>query len=538
MKQKIIFNKDALQQILEGVDIAANVVKVTLGPKGNNVISHVIQGGVRSTKDGVSALNEVRPDNQLQNAGVKILRQAAQKTADEAGDSTTSTTILAQSMMHDVYMLLNKGKSSVELRKGIEKATEKCVEWIKENAIPINGNVEKIRAIATISANNNYEIGNLIAGAFAKLGEHGEITLEDSQSDKSYMETLGGYYFKRGFISPYFITNPIKGTCELEEPLILLYDKKISKVVDLLAVLEYSIQMGNRPLLIICHSCESEALGTLITNKVHKGLRVCVVYAPEGGIKRADMMEDIAIFTGGKMISEDQGTSLDKQNFKPEYLGAALKVIVKKESCLIVNGQGNPDLIEKRQRQIKEMISEAPSEYEKEYLRIRAGSIGKGVAILYIGAATELERGDKKDLAEDAILSTRSAIDEGFLPGGGIGFLRCAQHLKYLNLKSSGTDVVINALHKPLEQLLIIGDLMRPNKSFLEKIFNKKNKIKEKIINGIWDYGYNAKTEELGNLIPEGVIDAAKVIRCAIENASSVSSQFCTTKVLISEISD
>jgi chaperonin GroEL len=520
MKQKILFGKEAREQLLEGINLAANVVKVTLGPKGKNVISHVIQGGVRSTKDGVSALNEVRPDNQLHNAGVKIIRQAAQKTADQAGDSTTSTTILAQSMINDAHDALNQGKSSVELRKGIEKATLKCIDWIKSNAIPINGDVEKIRNIATISANNNTEIGNLIADAFTEIGETGVITLEDSKSERSYIDILGGYHLRRGFVSPYFKTDEVKGECVLINPLILLYDKKISKVQDLMEVLKYTIRDQSNPqsLLIIAASCEAEALGTLIFNKLKVGMNVCVVQAPEQGMKRLEVMQDIAIFTGGQVISEDQGTALDKQNFKPEFLGIADKVIVKQDSCVIVNGQGDPDKVEERQKQIKEMITEAPSDYEKEFLRKRAGSIGRGVAVLYIGATTDIEKGDKKDLAEDAILSTRSAIEEGYLPGGGVGFIRCAEELKS---EGPGEEIVIKALYKPLLQILANNE--------------EANDILNKIIAEKEDYGYNAFTGEFGNLVSQGVIDAAKVIRCAIENASSVAAQFCATEVLISE---
>lgn len=525
--QKILFGAEARKELLEGINLAANVVKVTLGPKGKNVLTHVIHGGVRSTKDGVSALNDVRPDNQLHNAGVKVIRQASQRTADEAGDSTTSTAILCQSMCNDAHDLLNAGKSSVEIRKGIEKASQRCIEWVKNNAIPVNGDVEKIRNIATISANNNTEIGNLIAGAFESLGEDGEITLEDSKTDKSEIDILGGYYFNRGMVSPYFITHPAKSTCELNNPLILLYDKKISKSADLLTVLQYALQfpLGNgsttsRSLLIICSGCEGEALGSLIANKVKGILEVCVVFAPEQGIKRSDIMQDIAIFTGGEVIGEEQGSNLDKANFKPSYLGTAQKVIVKRDNCLIVNGQGNPDTVEERQKQIKEMIPEAPSDLEKEFLRKRAGSIGRGVAILYIGAPTEIERGDLKDLAEDAILASRSAIEEGFLPGGGVGFIRCAEELKG-NL-TTGEEIVINSLYKPFLQILANNEEAQ---DILNKIIAEKD-----------DYGYNAFTGEFGHLISQGVIDAAKVIRCAIENASSVAAQFCATDVLISEM--
>jgi len=532
--QKIVFGKDARAELLQGIDLAANVVKVTLGPKGKNVISHIIQGGVRSTKDGVSAINEVCPDNPLHNAGVKLLRSASQKTADEAGDSTTSTAILVQSMCNQAHKLLNKGKSSVELRKGIEKATLRCIEWVKQNAKPLNGDIEKVRNIATISANNNTEIGDLIADAFGKLGDEGEITLENSLSDKSYIDVLGGYHFGRGFVNPYFITDQVKATCELESPLILLYDKKISKIIDLMTVLDYALNFPvpegkiQRSLLIIAANCEQEALGTLIANKLKGNLKICVVYAPEQGVKRAEVMEDIAIFTGATVISEDQGTSLDKANFKPSFLGEASKVIIKKGSCLIVNGQGNSDDVEVRQRQIKEMMTEAPSEHQKEWLRKRAGSIGKGVAVLYIGASTEIERGDKKDLAEDAILAVRSGIEEGYLPGGGVGFIRCAEALKPTN---PGENIVKQALYQPLRQLLTNNGI--EDKSFFKK---PQTSILKKVVAGVQDFGYNTKTDKFTYLESEGVIDASKVIRCAIENAASIAQMFLTSEALISEV--
>lgn len=533
--QKILFGEAARAELLEGINIAANVVKVTLGPKGKNVISHIIQGGVRSTKDGVSALNEVCPDNQLHNAGVKLIRQAAQKTADEAGDSTTSTTILAQSMVNQAHDLLNKGKSAVELRKGIEKATIQCINWVKENAKPLNGDIEKVRNIATISANNNTEIGDLIADAFGKLGDEGEITLENSLSDKSYIDVLGGYHFGRGFVNPYFITDQVKATCELEAPLILLYDKKISKIIDLMTVLDYVLNFPlpdgsktQRSLLIIATNCEQEALGTLIANKLKGILNVCVVYAPEQGIKKADIMQDIAVFSGATVISEDQGTSLDKANFKPSFLGEASKVIVKKDSCLIIDGQGKAEDVENRQKQIKEMMNEAPSEHQKEWLRKRAGSIGKGVAVLYIGASTEIERGDKKDLAEDAILAVRSAIEEGYLPGGGVGFIRCAESLRPLN---AGENIVKQSLYQPLRQLLSNNGI--EDKSLFKK---PQTAIVNKVIAGVHDFGYNAKTDEFGYLEAEGVIDASKVIRCAIENAASIAQMFLASEALISEV--
>lgn len=539
--QTILHGKAARTKILEGINILNDVVKVTLGPKGKNVVMNPLHGHARSTKDGVSVAREVAPDNPLHATGAKIIREAASKTAEQAGDSTTTTTILTAEICNRANDLINSGHSAVKLRKGIEKAKEACTAWIKENARPIGGNIEHIKQIATISANNNEGIGELIGLAFSKIGNTGVISLEDNHLDECQIEILPGYTFNRGMVNPYFITNDIKANCELKEPVILFYDKKISKAADLMAVLRYTVSI-QKPILIICAGMEGEALATILRNKFEKLINVCVVMAPEQGIKRLDLMLDMATFTGGTVISEDTGTNLDAANFKSEYLGIAEKAIITKDKTTIVFGSGDIEQIKIRQEQIKEQLLEAPSDYEKEYLRRRAGAMGQGCAILKIGASTEIEKGDIRDLAEDAILAVRSAIEEGFLPGGGLAMIRCAQSLITKDC-TEGELLVYNALFTPLTQILKNNGLeyLNAGQSILRKFtkgpfLDSIDNITEQVLNSSYDFGYNAKTEMFSNLVEDGVIDAAKVVRCAIENSASVAQMFLSTEVLISEI--
>ena len=540
--QKILQGKEARKVILEGINQLNDAVKVTLGPRGRNVMMNVIHGKVRSTKDGVSVAREVAPDNQLHAAGAKLIREAAQRTADEAGDSTTTTTILAAEMCNRANKLLNKGYSPILLRKGIDKAAAAAIQWIKENAEPLSGNIERIKQIATISANNSEEIGQLIADAFKEIGSDGVIGLEENAVNKNEIEIIPGYNFSRGFVSPFFINNEVKATCEFANPYILFYDKKISKVNDLLPVLRFILgQEVKRPLVIICSQMEGEALGTLIKNKLDKGLQILVCQAPEQGIRRGEIMEDMAIMTGGTVISEDKGTGLDESNFKPEYLGEALKVTAARDKTTIVSSNGDPELIADRKSKIKLQIAEASSDFEKEQLRKRAGSIDQGGAILKIGGATPAELGDKIDLAEDAILAVRSAIEEGYLPGGGLALIRCSQTLNE-NVKDKGELIVYEAMFKPIYQILSNNGMKSLNnfQSIANKLgFNQKDSIEatiNRIKKGSFDFGYNAKTETFENLSESGVIDAAKVVRCAIENAAAVAGIFLTTEILISEV--
>lgn len=538
--QKILHGKTARTEILKGINILNDVVKVTLGPKGKNVVMNRLHDKARSTKDGVNVAREVAPDNSLHATGAKIIREAASKTAEQAGDSTTTTTILTAEICNRANDLINSGYSAVKLRKGIEKAKEACTDWIKENARPIGGDIERIKQIATIAANNNEGMGELISFAFSKIGSTGVISLEDNYHDTCEIEVMPGYTFERGMTNPFFVTDETKGNCEMIEPYILFYDKKITKVADLKAVLQF-IMLSQKPLLIICSGIEGEALGTVLTNKIKKILQVCVVTAPEQGMKRLDLMTDMAIFTGGEMISEDSGTNLEAANFKSEFLGTSEKAIITKERTTIVFGNGDIEKIKIRQAQIKEQLIEAKGEYEKECLRSRAGAMGQGCAFLKIGASTEIERGDIKDLAEDAILAVRSAIEEGYLPGGGLGMIRCAQSLINKDC-SAGELLVYNALFTPLKQILennghkhlSIGQAIA-NKLYKKNYLESINSIVKQVLKGSYDYGYNAKTELFSNLVEDGVIDAAKVVRCAIENAASVGQMFLSTEVLISE---
>lgn len=539
--QTILKGDKARAKVLEGMNIVNDVVKVTLGPKGRNVMMNVIHGQARSTKDGVSCAREVSPDDPLLATGAKVIREAAQKTADEAGDNTTTTTILAAEICNNLNKLLLKGHSPVKLKQGLEMAKERCTAWIKDNAQPIAGDIERIRQIATISANNNDQIGDLIAQAFSKIGADGVIKLEENYSDKCEVEIVPGYSFNRGMISPYFITDEAKSNCVLDNSFVLLYDKKISKVVDIITPLTYAMQQ-QKPLLIICAGMEGEALGTLVANKVQKGLQVCVCIAPEQGMKRAEIMEDMAIFTGGMVISEDKGTSLDKDNFKPEFLGRAGMVIAERDKTRIISGDGDKANVITRQATIKNKLSEASSDNEKEYLRYRAASIGDGAAILRIGASTNIEKGDILDLAEDAILAVRSAIEEGYLPGGGLSLLRCSQFLS-ISAASAGEKLVYDALRKPLEQILLNNGmkgltLFQNGLKWLTKgpYIDSVDYTVERISKSSFDFGYNAKTGSFSNLREDGVIDAAKVVRCAIENGISVSIMFLLTEILISEM--
>lgn len=530
MKQSILFASEARRALRDGINLADRVVGSTYGPSGKNVISHVIMGGVRSTKDGVSALNEISPDDPFINAGVKLVRQAAQKTADEAGDSTTTTTILTCALVNAIESDLAAAVSPYLIRKSLEEGVKEVSAWIKENATPLEDDPEKVKFIATISANNNEQIGEMISKAFETIGPLGVISLEEGKTEKSEMEVLGGYHLNQGMISPMFITDQRKRECVLENPLVLVYDKRISKMADIISTLKYVLEFPvtggtiSRPLLIIANSVESEALGTLIANKVKGILEVCVVTAPEVGVRRTEVLHDIAIFTGGKVVSEDYGMGLDKSNFDPSFLGEAQKVVVTKDRCVIVNGQGEPDKVVERQKMIKEMVKDADSDYEREYLRRRAGSIGKGVAILKIGAPTDVERRYLEDLAEDAILAVRAAVEEGYLPGGGVGLFRCSIGLS--------DKILNNVLKVPMKKLLELSDM---STSFDPANIKDSDSVVEKISQG---WGYNALQNGWMDMEKAGVIDAAKVVRKAVENAVSVALMYLATEVLITEVEE
>ncbi len=523
MRQQIQFGQDARQQILEGINILANAVKVTLGPKGRNVVFNPYGYNVRSTKDGVSVAGEVKPDNPLLEAGCKLIRQSARRTADEAGDGTTTACVLSQSLINAANEQLLAGVSPVDLKTGLESAVEKCVALIKSFSKQIGVDIEAIRNIATISANNNPEIGQLIADIFKEIGVDGEITMEETQLPTMSTEILGGYNFKRGMVSPFFVNNHKNNSCVLIEPYILLYDKKISRQEDIFAPVSKAFK-DKRPILIIAADMTGAALGMIVSNIQQNGLSACVVAAPEQGMARKDIMDDIAIFTGGQLISEETGKGIQADQFNEAYLGSAMKVVITRDQCTIVSGQGDYELIAKRRDLIKSQLPDAPSDYAKEILRKRIASIGKGVAVLYVGAPTEVERGDRKDLCEDAILATRSALEEGYLPGGGSFYLYLSNQLNSI----VGEGLLKTALKSPLLQILH-NNAVKTSHEFIVKAISDSENI---------NFGYNAKTDDVGDLVEEGVIEPAKVVRCAITNAASVAAMFITTDCLITELPD
>jgi chaperonin GroEL len=529
MPQKILHSADARAKILEGINELADCVKITLGPKGRNVIFSYLNEfpGIRTTKDGVSVAGQVSPDDQVINTGAKLARIAARQTAMQAGDGTTSCTVLVQALCNAANKLINGsnvlgltyGKvSPIVLKKGIEQAVEKCIKVIKEDAIQVGKDAEKIRHIASISANNDAEVGEILAKIFAEIGPEGEISLELTEETNLSYEVMGGYNFNRGMVNPYFMTNEKRQSAELNEPYILLYDKKISQQQDIIAPIAAVCIQNQKPLLIIAADMTGEALGMIVQNMQKKGIEVCVVAAPEQGMRRKAMMDDIAVFTGATLISEENGLSLDKDNFHLGLLGRALKVIATRDQCTIMNGNGDPEATRKRKELLRAQMAEASSDYEKDYLRRRIASIGSGVAVLYVGAANEVDRGDKKDLCEDAILAVRASTEEGYVPGGATQYIRCAAALDKSN---PGEKLVYDALFEPLKQIL------RNNDS------KDASSIVRRVKQG---YEYNAKTEEYANLEADGVIEPAKVIRCAIENACSVATTFITTDCLVSQL--
>lgn len=520
MEQIIKTGQQARHALLDGINITNDIVKVTLGPQGKNVVSNKKFGGLWTSKDGIKVIREIDLSDQFQNAGVKLIREASRQTADSAGDATTTTCILAAAIINKANQLINEGHSSIKLRQQIEETAFKATDWIKKNTTTIKAeDVEKVRQIATISANNNTEVGDLIASAFSQIGMDGQIDLQKSKKDKNEMEILGGFYFQKGMAHPYFINNPVKMECELVNPLILLYDKVISKANDILPALQYAASNGHS-LLIMASAVEGEAMATVLKNLEAGAIKACVVQNPDQGSRRMDLMTDLAVFSGGEVIADHLGRTMD--DFNPDWLGAATKAIIGRNKTVIVNGQGNPDKIQAKADEIKAGIPEAVSDFEKEYLRNRAASIGKGVAILHIGAATELEQDDKFDLAEDSILAVRSALEEGYLPGGGISYLKCAYDIA--DPKDKTPNVLLEALSAPFKQILANSEIEATQTEF-EQVIEKWSKT----------LGYNAKENTWENLIDAGVIEPAKVIRSAIENASSVAKMFCATEVLFAE---
>ena len=519
----IKFNIEAREQLKKGVDELADAVKVTLGPKGRNVIIEKKFGAPHITKDGVTVAKEVELSDPFQNTGAQLVKSVASKTGDDAGDGTTTATVLAQAIVGVGLKNVTAGANLMDLKRGIDKAVTKVVESIKEQAEAVGDNYDKIEQVATISANNDPVIGKLIADAMRKVSKDGVITIEEAKGTDTTIGVVEGMQFDRGYLSPYFVTDTEKMECVMESPLVLLYDKKISNLKDMLPILEPAVQTG-RPLLIIAEDVDSEALTTLVVNRLRTQLKICAVKAPGFGDRRKAMLEDIAILTGGVVISEEKGLKLEQATI--EMLGSAEKITIGKDNTTIVNGKGNPEAIKDRVAQIKTEISNTTSSYDKEKLQERLAKLSGGVAVLYVGAASEVEMKEKKDRVDDALCATRAAIEEGIVPGGGVTYIRAIDSLEGLKGdnadETTGIEIIKRAIEEPLRQIVanagkegaVVVNAVRAGKA---------------------DYGYNARTDKYENLHAAGVVDPAKVTRVALENAASIAGMFLTTECVIVE---
>ena len=523
MAKEIKFNIDAREELKKRVDALADAVRVTLGPKGRNVIIEKKFGAPHITKDGVTVAKEVELEDKFQNMGAQLVKEVASKTGDDAGDGTTTATVLAQAIINVGLKNVTAGANPMDLKRGIDKAVAKIVENIKSQAQEVGDDFNKIESVARISANNDEEIGKLIAEAMRKVKKEGVITVEEAKGTDTTVEVVEGMQFDRGYISPYFVTNTEDMECEMERPYILIFDKKISSLKDMLPILEATAQSG-RPLLIIAEDVDSEALATLVVNRLRGSLKVCAVKAPGFGDRRKEMLEDIAVLTGGIVISEEKGLQLEKATI--DMLGTAEKVTVDKDNTTIVNGAGDKDAIAARVAQIKTQIEKTTSDYDKEKLQERLAKLAGGVAVLYIGAPSEVEMKEKKDRVDDALSATRAAIAEGIVPGGGVTYIRAISAIE--NLKGdnddeqTGIDIVKRAVEEPLRQIVANAGL-------------EGAVIVQNVKDGKGDYGYNARTNTYENFFEAGVIDPAKVSRVALENAASISGMFLTTECVIAE---
>ena len=523
MAKEIKFNIKAREELKNGVDALADAVKVTLGPKGRNVIIEKKFGAPHITKDGVSVAREIELEDPFQNMGAQLVKEVASKTGDDAGDGTTTATVLAQSIIAVGLKNVAAGANPMDLKRGIDKAVAAVVGEIREMAQEVGDDFKKIEDVARISANNDETIGRLIAEAMLKVKKEGVITVDEAKGTETTIDIVEGMQFDRGYISPYFVTNPEKMECVMDAPYILLYDKKISNLKDLLPVLEASAQSG-RPLLIIAEDVDQEALATLVVNRLRGSLKICAVKAPGFGDRRKEMLEDIAILTGGTVISEEKGMQLSTATIQD--LGPAEKVTVNKETTTIVNGAGNKDAISARVAQIKSQIEKTTSDYDREKLQERLAKLAGGVAVLHIGAPSEVEMKEKKDRVDDALSATRAAIAEGIVPGGGVAYIRCLDGLK--NLKGENDDeqtgiaIVERAIEEPLRQIAANAGV-------------EGAVVVQKVREGKADFGYNARTDKYENLLSAGVIDPAKVTRVALENAASIAGMFLTTECVIAD---
>ena len=526
MAKEIKFNMDARDLLKKGVDELANAVKVTLGPKGRNVIIEKKFGAPHITKDGVTVAKEVELACPYENMGAQLVKEVASKTNDDAGDGTTTATVLAQSIIGVGLKNVTAGANPMDLKRGIDKAVKVVVDNIAGQAQEIGDDFEKIENVAKISANGDETIGALIAEAMRKVKKEGVITVEEAKGIETTVDVVEGMQFDRGYISPYFVTDTEKMEAQMENPYILIYDKKISVLKELLPVLEQTIQTG-RPMLIIAEDIDSEALATLVVNRLRGNLKICAVKAPGFGDRRKAMLEDIAILTGGTVISEEKGLKLEGATI--DMLGTAEKVTVNKDNTVIVNGAGDKDAIHSRVSQIKVQIENTTSDYDKEKLQERLAKLAGGVAVLYVGAASEVEMKEKKDRVDDALSATRAAIEEGVVPGGGIAYIRAISSLEGLKGENedetTGIEIVKRAIEEPLRQ--IVANAGKEGAVVVQK-------VKE----GTGDFGYNARKDIYENLYAAGVIDPAKVTRVALENAASIAGMFLTTEAVIAEVKD
>ena len=521
MAKIIKFDTEARDLLKQGVDQLANAVKVTLGPKGRNVVLEKKFGAPQITKDGVTVAKEVELKDKFENTGAQLVKSVASKTGDDAGDGTTTATILAQAIVSEGLKNVTAGANPMDLKRGIDKAVNKVVEYIKENAEVVGDNYDKIEQVATVSANNDPEIGKLLADAMRKVSKDGVITIEESKSRDTSIGVVEGMQFDRGYLSPYFMTDADKMECVMESPYILIYDKKISNLKDFLPILQPAAESG-RPLLVIAEDVDSEALTTLVVNRLRGGLKICAVKAPGFGDRRKAMLEDIAVLTGGVVISEDKGLKLEQTTL--EMLGTADKVTVTKDNTTIVNGNGSKENIKERIAQIKNEISNTKSSYDKEKLQERLAKLAGGVAVLYVGANSEVEMKEKKDRVDDALCATRAAIEEGVVVGGGITYIRAQEALKDIKGDNADEQTGINIVERAIEE---------PLRQIVENAGDEGAVVVNKVREGKGDYGYNARTDSYEDLRASGVIDPAKVARVALENAASIAGMFLTTECLI-----
>ena len=521
MAKEIKFDTDARELLKKGVDQLANAVKVTLGPKGRNVIIEKKFGAPQITKDGVTVAKEVELEDHFENTGAKLVKSVASKTGDDAGDVTTTATILTQSIVNVGLKNVTAGANPMDLKRGIDKAVAAVVEYIKDHAEQVGDNYDKIEQVATVSANNDPEIGKLIADAMRKVSKDGVITIEESKSRDTYTNVVEGMQFDRGYLSGYFVTDADKMECTMDNPYILLYDKKISNIKDFLPILQPAAESG-RPMLVIAEDVDSEALTTLVVNRLRGGLKICAVKAPGFGDRRKAMLEDIATLTGGVVISEEKGLKLEQATL--DMLGSCEKVTVSKDNTTIVNGAGDKQAIADRVAMIKNEIANTTSSYDKEKLQERLAKMAGGVAVLYVGANSEVEMKEKKDRVDDALCATRAAVEEGVVAGGGTTYIRALDALKDVKGanadEQTGINIVVRAIEEPLRQIVANAG-------------GEGAVVVQKVREGEGDFGYNARTDVFEDLRKAGVIDPAKVARVALENAASIAGMFLTTECLI-----